>query len=382
MSVSNTYFTCSETPLSLTAAQLTTIQKNQAYDTSVRISALSSGTGTIAAIPEGVLIDGSVSNSLSTNGQNYTWIDTRLVIPGLHVFNDVTPVAELCIYFKNDKRATDIYCICIPVQVGQGRGTPYFASLGVLQRSRPSFTTLLGSTAFIQYRGVDLRDRTEESCKNNVLAPSSTQSVQGNIRNYAVALEPAYIQQRDLTRLKASSGNTLTYKAKPVAAKSTLISYISSIEIATNAATKTVANGYVETAQVKCRPLDRTRDISGNLIYVGGKERKGDSSLEDELEGNATYDESKTKPTIDGSDIETILGIVLGAVIGIVVIAFVVVWVFRKTETNYLGTLKLYSSSGFQQASQFAEKAWQKLTPEPCKKVVENAVAIAKVGNP
>jgi hypothetical protein len=221
--------------------------------------------------------------------------------------------------------------------------------------------------------GKDLRDRSEAFCKTDARKIT-----------FSVSVEPAFVQQDDLTRLKASTESTLTFKAKPVAGKLSLLSYIPSIEVTGKSGERTVANGYVETAQVKCRPLDRTRDISGNLIYVGGKQRKGDSTLDSELEKAADFSGGFEEPqaTVQGSDIETILGIVLGVVIGIVVAAFVVVWVFRTTETNYMGTLKLYSSSGFNQASKLAEKVWQNLTPEPCKKVVEKAVAIAKVASP
>ncbi len=373
------YFKCSESPISLTQTQIDDVKRLYSAVDSYRVSALISGTGTLSVVPDGLSIAGSTSNVLVANNVNCNWNESRLVVPGAHVviYNKseelVKGDAELQVYFKSDKRASDIYCICIPVLVGSGRGRDYFATLGLLQRSPPLFSSLWStSTGFLQYTGKDLRNRTPLTCLTDV-----------NKVRYLVATEPAYININDLNRLKTNLTSTNGYNSGPmpqsVSNKLSLISYIPSIAVssASTSETRKVANGYVEQAQVKCRPLDQKRDISGNMIYVGGKELRGDTTLDKELQNAAEFQKGEI-PTpsgaIQGSDIETILGLVLGVVVAIVVIAFLVVWVFRKTETRYLNTLENYSTAGFEKSSKFAAYVWQKIKPEPCKKVVEKAV--------
>ena len=383
--LTDTFFKCSESPISLTRSQLNTIIRNQSsLIDKYNVSALVSGNESLTTTANGYSISGSVANGMIINSTRYTWNDTRFFVPGAHqVISTDTGLdqllkgaAEFQVYFKNDTNPTDFYCICIPILKGRGRGMEYFRSLGILQRKRPSFTTLwTESTGFLQYVAKDLRNRTEAKCTND-----------GNKITYLVAIEPAYIDPVDFSRLSQNLTTAQGYNAasvpnaQTVSNKSTLISYIPSIEIAANTeTTRQVGNGYVETTQVKCRPLDQRRDISGNLIYVGGKERRGDTSLDKELARAADMSGGFEEPTatIQGSDIETILGIVLGVVIGIVVVAFLVVGVFRKTETHYTKVLKEYSSAGFEKASKAAEAAWKKIVPEPCMKVVEKAVTEA-----
>jgi hypothetical protein len=377
--LTDNYFKCSESPILLTPSQVAEVKRLYSAADSYRVSALISGTGTVSVVPDGLSIAGSTSNVLVANTVNCNWNESRLVVPGAHavISNGGTDLvkgdAEFQVYFKSDKRATDIYCICIPVFIGSGRGRDYFASLGLLTRSSPLFTSLWSeSTGFLQYTGKDLRNRTPTTCGTDA-----------NKVRYLVATEPAYINVNDLSRLKTSLTTANGYKAGPtpqsVSNKLSLISYIPSIAVssASTSETRKVANGYVEQAQVKCRPLDQKRDISGNMIYVGGNELRGDTTLDKELQDAAKFQEGEI-PTpsgaIQSSDIETILGIVLGVVVGIVVIAFLVVWLLRKTETRYLKTLKNYSTAGFESTSQLAKAVWDRIKPEPCKKVVEKAV--------
>ncbi len=376
--ISETYFKCSESPISLTTAQISTIQRNQSSSDTYKVSAILSGTETLDVVSDGFSIAGSSSNVLVVNSISHNWIETRLIVPGAHALVRKSGIedlvkgdAELQIYFKSEKRATDIRCICIPVLIGSGKGREYFATLGFVQRSRPLFTSLWSeATGFLNYAGKDLRERTSTRC-----------GADGNTVYYMVATEPAYININDLDRLKTKLTKANGYVSGPpnaqtVSNKLSLISYIPSIQItsASTSETRKVANGYVETAQVKCRPLDQKRDISGGLIYVGGKELRGDTSLDRELAQAAEHTGTEPTATIQGSDIETILGIVLGVIVGLVVIAFLVVWVFRTTETNYMATLKHYSSSAYGKSLAIADSALKKLIPEPCKKVAEKAV--------
>ncbi len=359
---------CADMPLSLTEANLAAIRSNQTLSDTYQISAQVAGTDALTAFAAGYLVGGSTTNTLVAKGVPHTWNETRLFLNRGHQFvsntTAIETACELYVYFKSDRNPTEFYCIVIPVATGTGVGNDYFAALGQIVRSKPVFSSLWqASTGFLEYVGKDIRD-----CNSNKKI------------TYMVATQYAYIRPADLTRLRNGIPNLPTrVQAKVVdSERLKLLSFVPAIE-KTGSAKKSVANGYVETAQVKCRPLDRTRDISGNIIYVGGKERKGDTTLDKELEKAADFSGGFEEPTatVQGSDLETILGIVLGVVIGIIVAAFVVVWVFRKTETNYLDTLKLYSSTGFTESSKVAETMWQKLTPEPCKKVVEKAVAAA-----
>jgi cytoskeletal protein RodZ len=81
--------------------------------------------------------------------------------------------------------------------------------------------------------------------------------------------------------------------------------------------------------------LNRARDISGNLIYVGGP---GDyTTLKGEMDGTAGRFRGLEEPdaSTDVSRIETLLGVTIGIVIAVAVLGVGVWWWFNRTEAKY-----------------------------------------------
>ncbi len=229
-----------------------------------------------------------------------------------------------------------------PIKIGEGNGADFFASLGQLQRERPTFGSFLEKdTPLVLYTGTSLEGRVKDSasaCTNDV------QQVQ-----YLVALKPLFLRFSDKTRLYARLTGIGSPYTGPVQAKMpitsvklALISYIPSILLTEPTMPKKIVNGYVETAQVKCRPLDQSRDIMGSKVYVGGP--GPDRSLKDELQNAADLSKMLGGPeaTADVSRIETILAIVLGVALGAFLIAVIVWWAFRK-EGGYSKMSLLWS---------------------------------------
>jgi hypothetical protein len=243
--------------------------------------------------------------------------------------------AELHIYFRGETTATtnSFYTLVLPIKIGEGTGTDFFASLGVLQRSRPTLSSILSEdTPMIMYKGTSLEGRTKDAktaCSNAV-----------NKVNYLVALKPLYMLSADLVRFKALLAKETVYKGpvianEPIAnAKLSLITYIPSLTL-TKSKVKKVADGYEETAQVKCRPLNRTRDIKGSKVFVGGPGQY--RTLKEELEAADTALNGLGEPaaSTDVSRIESVLAIVLGVLLGLVIFGIIVWWWLGRTEKKF-----------------------------------------------
>jgi len=189
------------------------------------------------------------------------------------------------------------------------------------------------------YRGVDI-DGLTASNKASMCA-DTRQKV-----NYLVSLTPLHMLPVDLARLKRKAGiqsgvgNAAKASTPITDAKSKLLSYIPNINVNSAVAPKTVQNGYVQTAQVKCRPL-AAGDIKGDKVYVGGPGTY--RSLEEELKrgGDPTGELGVPDASFDVSRVESILAITIGVIVGIVVVSLIAWGVFR-TSKRYLAMVRLY----------------------------------------
>ncbi len=320
----------------------------------VRITALIASAGVLTPTSQGLLFD-SPQATLEFNGKRHSIQDCLLTVPAMHYLHiDGMPYAdisgaELHVRFKGETVATQnsLYTVVLPIKLAEtGAGVDFFASLGSLQRSRPTLGSVLREdTPMLLYRGTDLEGRTKSAA---VAAGATEPRCEDTVNkvNYLVALKPLSMRQGDLTRFRRLLTSP-TYTTGPIQAtdanrpnlKINLITYISSIKVtsATKAtAKKTIQNGYVETEQVKCRPLDRSRDISGNMIYVGGP--GGYTTLKSELDGTvAGRMAGLEEPDVstDVSRIETIMAITFGIVLSVAVIGVAVWWWFNRSEAKY-----------------------------------------------
>jgi hypothetical protein len=257
----------------------------------------------------------------------------QIDIAGMN-YTDIS-AAELHVYFRGDAAATlnSYYTLVLPIKIGTGIGTDFFSSLGMIQRSRPTLASVLSEdTPMIMYRGTNLEGRVKDAktaCSNAV-----------NKVNYLVALKPLFMLPKDLTRFKRRLEKEAVYIGPVVAnepiadVKLPLITYIPSL-VLTTTKVKTMKYGYEETAQVKCRPLNRTRDIKGSKVFVGGPGEY--RSLKDELDAadNATNGLQESAASTDVSSIETTLAIVLGVVIGVMLFSMIAWFWFKRTEKKF-----------------------------------------------
>lgn len=350
--ITDNFFSCRQTPIQFTQANLTRVKESATCGTcKVRLTSLIAGTGHLVPTPQGLSFD-SPQTSLEFNGVRHSTYGCLLSIPAMHTINitgmkyaDISG-AELHVQFRGETTATtnSYYTLVIPIQIGKGIGTDFFSSLGVLQRSRATLGSILSQdTPLILYKGTSLEGRTKSAktaCSNAV-----------NKVNYLVALKPVYMLATDLSRFKTLLAKEAVYKGPVVATepvpdnKLALISYIPSLTITKSKVKKAAADGYEETAQVKCRPLDRSRDIKGSKVFVGGPGQY--RTLKDELSAadNAMKGLEEPDATTDVSRIETILAIVLGVLLGVVFFSVIAWFWFTKSESKYKKNSLLYAVS-------------------------------------
>jgi hypothetical protein len=176
--------------------------------------------------------------------------------------------------------------------------------------------------------------------------------------NYVYGLKRLTLAQKDVDRFKrllnaytpyTTGGGPLTGTTAIPPTKLSLISYIPKLLVTsskvTGTGTKAVQNGYVETAQVKCRPLDPARDIKGSKVFVGGP---GESrTLKDELEDAANPKVGLAEPEASANveKIESAIAIVIGVLVGVVIISFIVWWWYKNTELKYNENNLLYTAA-------------------------------------
>lgn len=350
--LTDNFLDCQQSPLNYTADadQYETLRENQPCgNCKIRISSLIAGTGFVRPHPQGLSFD-SPQTALEFNGVRHSIIECVLTFPAMHhidvsgvvKFADISD-AELQVKFRGDTSATlnSFYTLVIPINTKiTGKGVDLFASLDTLGRSKPTMGSVLPTGPFLMYKGVDI-DGLTVSNKNSACA-DTRQKV-----NYLVSLTPLHMLPVDLIRLKKRAGVTDTSSegnaakaGTSVTTKLPLLSYIPSITVNSSLVPKTVQNGYVQTAQVKCRPL-AAGDIKGDKVYVGGPGTY--RSLEEELKTGGDPTGALTVPdaSFDVSRVESILAITIGVIVGIVVVSLIGWGVFRMSK-RYLAMTRLY----------------------------------------
>lgn len=348
MVVVNNFLACNESPLKYTAdaAALKTLAESQPCgNCKVRISSLIAGTGFVRPHPQGLSFD-SPQTALEFNGMRHSIQECILTFPAMHFIDvpnmpaAVTRDAELQVKFRGDTSATlnSFYTLVIPMKRSDGKGADLFASLDTLGRSKPTLGSVLPTGPFLMYKGVDIDGLTVSNTAS--MCVDTRQKV-----NYLVSLTPLHILPVDLERLKRKAGitgegNAAKARAPITDVKSKLLSYIPAITVNSSLTPKTVQNGYVQTAQVKCRPL-AAGDIKGDKVYVGGPGTY--RSLEEELKTGGDPTGALTAPdaSFDVSRVESILAITIGVIVGIVVVSLIGWGVFRMSK-RYLAMARLY----------------------------------------
>ncbi len=353
----NNFFTCRETPLRITTEDYNAIKSEGTCATcKVRFTSLLPTLGTLTPSPYGLTFD-IPQMTLEVNGVRHSGFGCVLDVSGSVHALDISGVistvgstntAELHLTFHGDGATTrnSKYVLAIPIRVVANAnanklvGANFFAALGILQRTRPTLGSVISEdTPLLMYRGVSL----EGVCGSN--------SDAGEKYTYLVALKSLTMDQTDFNRLKVLLGNT--YKGLRKSAinlasnRRPLVSYIPGIKVTASplapSVKKTIQNGYVATEQVKCRPLDSARDISGNLVYVGGPGKYSTLKNELEMAADLRSEFEEAEATADVSRIETILAIVVGVLVGLFITSLIVYYVFIKTESGYSKMSLLYA---------------------------------------
>lgn len=343
--IADNYFHCGETPLWF-PPDVNSQSLRVSNSTVVRVSAPLQGV--VPALhphPYGCKVDETALASFFYNGLQYSLSEAFLYLPGLHRLpNRPAPeVVELCLFFVGGEMNRDIRCLCIPVQVGSGRGTDYFSELGKSVSSRKTtLESLLDPTSsLVMYVGKDVVRGREKGDRMNDCNTYTRVT-------YFVCQSPAFLHEVDLQRIRGLTAGVLKGPPEPLngpasaARIQTLVTVLPSMKVGAkdgqNAAQKPVKVTLGDTVtlkQMKCRPLDVDKDIQNGTIYIGGK-RASDSTLEDELQKAAALSKSwEDQGTVLPGDIENVLGGVLGVGIAITIVAFLVFLVMMFVYRDY-----------------------------------------------
>ena len=349
------FFGCQETPLRFSDMKLTDLKTCKKC--AVTLSTPVAGMCNLTDAPEGFIVNENIQSQLKYNGLSYTLTETRLLVPGAHQLpSDLglpAIVAELHCYFQADSAAnrSSTYCLVLPMAAGKGVGNTYFSLLGELTSTRPTLQTLFSATApLLQYVGADIRGRSKKTPTPRGLCSPVASRI-----NFLVSTAPAYILSTDLTRLMDRINTSKAYEGGPPIASipadriraQSLITVVPSIKLLkVKGATQSAAQ--TTTAAMKCHRLDVGRDVKDGKVYVGGKKRPGDKTLQEELE--TASDPTKDlegieggKPTVQPGDIENYLAIIFGVLLGIIFLGFISAFVL-KNFNNYFPSLKNYFS--------------------------------------
>jgi hypothetical protein len=288
--------------------------------------------------------------------------------------------AELLFYFQNFSEYNKIICLALPLVIGQSPSNKYFETMGtdITKNREPATSLFNANNVFFTYRGADLRGRNADSMR-----PRDRCDPVKSVITYLLCSTSATISAYDYNRLLQISGGGREYcdrfrgtsaeqqqlmdacmrssykpsaggPARPLAEVTInrfvkLASQVVGITLEdNNTKTNTSSDGVVSTQSMKCYKLDPSKDIVDNKVYVGGQNRPHVRSLQDELNdaanGSSGMDiDSQDKSSIKPRDIEAWIGVILGVIIGLVLCSIVIVFVWRRTFTNYTGVQKLYN---------------------------------------
>lgn len=362
-SLTDNYFDCVETPLWFPTdlRDYTTIKSCQTCV--VRLTSDVAGPGKLRTTVDGFEVDENPQVELAYNGLKHNLYECRLLIEGAHRLagDSNVGVAELQVYFRgNGSNIGSVYCLCIPIQVGSGRGNSYFSTLSLagMAGKREKLDSLFENTgaSLLEYIGADLRGRHAENARPNAVCDPVKQV------KFLVSLSPAYITASDLERIAKLKG--AEYKGPPTkfkqpAAKARIQSLTTIVpelkfslsrkppsKKAASASAAASENaitpdpeGTIPTSALKCHRIDVANDVKGDRIYVD----PGKTTLKDELDQAADISrmaDLQEKETISPGQIESAVGITLGVMVGVVLCAFAAFYCLDYTYPNYTSVLR------------------------------------------
>jgi hypothetical protein len=358
--ISDYYFTCVETPLWFPTEVKDVSSLKKCTSCTVRLTSHIPGPGKLTPSVDGFLVDENTQVFLSYNGLSHTLKETRLVMPGLHRLpgENAVGVAELVFIFQGDYENAVTYCLCAPINVGNGYGNEYFRSLGLNSTpKRPTIGTLFNhDVSYIQYTGAPIVGRTAKSLTPKPICEPVSQKIR-----YIVSLKKLFITSTDLGRLNRLNSKTFQGACKPAFAApvsriNSIVNVIPEIIVESSPVKTTLSNeesGKIPTAAVKCRRIDVDKDIKDNILYVGGDAHQ-ESTLAEELSNAA--DSSKIigleKSSIKPGKVQKVIGILIGLLIGVVLSATIAYYVLKYTFPNYESFLAKFP--GFKVAKSFS----------------------------
>lgn len=381
-SIEDEFLGCSETPVWLPRTDFRMDSIQVCKSCKVRLTSKIAGPGNVSASPEGLIINENPTVTLTFNGAQHNLIQTTMSFPATHRLADLPlpSEAEILFYFQNYTEYNKILCVALPLTIGDSESSLYFASLGTgITPNRPTMTTLFGKDdVFLTYRGADLRSRTADTPR-----PRDRCDPVQTVITYILSTKAATISWNDYNRLLKISGenreNCNKHNGRSVQEKEAyaackagpwvpaaggppkprtdvtinrivkLASRINGIILEDNRTKKSSGDG-LTTKSLKCYKLNPSKDIQGDKVFVGGKDRPGIHTLEDELAAAAAHPElseaeiNAEKSSIKPKDIEGWIGLIVGIVVGLVVCATVIVFLWRRTFVNYGGVQKLYNN--------------------------------------
>ena len=382
MSNEDEFMGCGETPVWLPRTDFRVDSIPVCTSCKLRLTAKIAGPGNVSTIAEGLLVNENPTVALTFNGTQHNLIQTIMTFPAAHRLADtIQPSeAEIMFYFQNYTEYNKILCLALPLAVGDSH--PYFSSLGSGSTpNRPTMTSLFSKDAvFFTYRGADLRGRTADTSR-----PRDRCDPVRSVITYILAETAGTLSRSDYNRLIELAGagreNCEKYKGTGVEMKElfaacmkgpyipagggpakprTDVSINRLVKLASRIQGIVLENGedtkkkgrdgeLPTTKSMKCYKLDSEKDIKDGKVYVGGKQRPGTRTLNDEL-ADAAADPSVSadelavgKSNVKPRDIETLISIGIGLVIGLVICATIIVFVWQRTFVNYGGVQKLYS---------------------------------------
>lgn len=344
MSVADKLFTCQETPV-WTPATFDPSSLSPCLSCTLRLSSQLPGPGSLQPSAMGFTVDENPTTELTINSIQYNLVAAELVMPGLHRLygNQTVCDAEYVISFRNVRDTSKVVLLCIPLVIGDGHGMGYFTNLGIINRGRPTLSTLISpDTGVLSYPGASLLGRTKTSSAPQAICSPISYPV-----TYYVIQTPSYILGADYQRLHSQVGSSYVGGPVPVTEitmtrATSLLTYISRMKLV--GSSEYAEKDGMNTKALKCYRIDPKKDIKGDKVYIGGAPRE--NTLAKELQ-DAASGGSSTSPDDSGSikpgDIEKIISIILGLILAVVICAAIVYFVWRGTFSKYLSVLKLHA---------------------------------------
>jgi len=351
MSITDTIFSCSETPV-WTPATLDPSILPPCLSCTLRLSSKLPGTGSCTPNIFGLVVNENPTTEFVINGARYNLIATYLCFPGLHRLygHQVVCDAELVVEFRHVSELGKYASLSVPL-TKDAVGSAYFHTLGQITSSRPVLSSLIPEDSkILSYPGPSIDGRSALDLRpNSVCAPIARPT------NWYVVLDPVEISFADFDRLYGLCDKSiLKGPPKPLADISAaraarLLTIIAEITLEGSESLQPADEGGKSTSALKCYRIDPETDIENDKVYIGGKTKKK-TTLQKELERAAELSgDTPDDGTIKPGDIERIVGIILGVTIGIILCAFIAFFIWRGTFSHYLPVLKLYE---FPQKSQ------------------------------